>query len=350
MAVLGRLAVDGVREVQLLDDDTRAQVEVLLDDFDELFGGLVRGAVGLNEKRKGLSYANGVGQLNEGATGQPGVNERLGDPARKVGSGAVNLGVVLAGESTSAVGSPPSIGINNDLAAGEAGITLGTTDDEETGWLDVVDGPVIQVLGRNNLLDDLLLYLLSELLGGDILAVLGRDDDGIYAERYNSATIVGILDRDLGLGVGAQPREAAVVAGLLHGVVELVRQQDGQGQQLRSLVSGISEHDALITGTKLLHGLIVMKTLGNIGRLLLDGDKDVAGLVVEALLGVVIADVFDGIADDLLVVEVGLGGDLAKDHDHASLSGRLTSDLGERVLPEAGIEDGVGDLIAEGGG
>lgn len=60
----------------------------------------------------------------------------------------------------------------------------------------------------------------------------------------------------------------------------------------------------------------------------------------------VVANVLDGIADDLLVVEVCLGGDLTKDHDHASLGGSLAGDLGEGVFLEAGIEDGVGDLIA----
>jgi hypothetical protein len=45
---------------------------------------------------------------------------------------------------------------------------------------------------------------------------------------------------------------------------------------------------------------------------------------------------------------VGLGGDLAEDHDHTGLGGSLAGNLGERVLPEAGIEDGVRDLIAAG--
>lgn len=45
VAVLGRLAVDGLGEVQVLDDDTGTHVEVLADDLNELVGGLVRGAV-----------------------------------------------------------------------------------------------------------------------------------------------------------------------------------------------------------------------------------------------------------------------------------------------------------------
>jgi hypothetical protein len=89
-----------------------------------------------------------------------------------------------------------------------------------------------------------------------------------------------------------------------------------------------------------------MQTLGDIGGLLLNGNKDVAGLVVEALVGAVVSNVLDGAADDLLVVEICLCGDFAKDHDHAGLGGSLTGNLGKGVLLEAGIEDGVRDLIA----
>lgn len=37
----------------------------------------------------------------------------------------------------------------------------------------VVNGLIIQVLGGDSLLDDLLLDLFSQLLGGDVLAMLG---------------------------------------------------------------------------------------------------------------------------------------------------------------------------------
>lgn len=60
VTVLSGLEVDGVREVELLHDDTRTEVKVLVDDRDKLFRGLVRGTVGLNEERKGLGDTNGV--------------------------------------------------------------------------------------------------------------------------------------------------------------------------------------------------------------------------------------------------------------------------------------------------
>ena len=212
----------------------------------------------------------------------------------------------------------------------------------------VVDGLVVEVLGGDDLLDDLLLDLLAEVLERNVGRVLGGDNDGVDAERDDRAVVVCVLNGDLGLGVGPEPGDGAVVAGVGHGLVKLVGELDGEGKVLGGLVGGITEHDTLVTGTELLESVLVVEALSDVGRLLLDSDENVAGLVVETLVGGVVADVLDGLADDLLVVEVGLGGDLTKDHDHAGLGGSLAGDLGEGVFLEAGIEDGIGDLIAAG--
>jgi hypothetical protein len=98
----------------------------------------------------------------------------------------------------------------------------------------------------------------------------------------------------------------------------------------------------LVTGTNVLdleRGLD--KTLGDVGRLLLNGDEHVAGLVVKALLRVVVSNLLDGVTDDLLVVQVGLGGDFTEDHDHTGLGRRLAGNTRHRVLLEASIEDSV---------
>ena len=177
--------------------------------------------------------------------------------------------------------------------------------------------------------------------------MLGADDDGVHAERHHGAVVVLVLNGDLSLGVGSEPWDRAIAAGSRHGGVQLVGELEGQGEELRGFVGGVSEHDALVTGAELLESLLVVQALGNVGGLLLDGDEHVAGLVVEALGRVVVANVLDGLADDLLVVEAGLGGDLTKDHDHTGLGGRLAGNLGEGVFPQAGIEDGIGDLVSD---
>src|SRR5690606_11039971 len=53
----------------------------------------------------------------------------------------------------------------------------------------------------------------------------------------------------------------------------------------------------------------------------------------------------DGVSHHLLVVELRLGGDFTEDHNHTGLGGGLTSDLGKGILAQAGIKNGVGDLV-----
>lgn len=85
-----------------------------------------------------------------------------------------------------------------------------------------------------------------------------------------------------------------------------------QGVQLSGFVGGIAKHETLITGAHILVGLAQVNTLRDVWRLLLDGNKNIAALVVEALVAVVVANVPDGFTDDLLVVEDSRGGDLSQ--------------------------------------
>jgi hypothetical protein len=87
--------------------------------------------------------------------------------------------------------------------------------------------------------------------------------------------------------------------------------------------------------------------LGNVGRLLLDVDEHLAAVGVEADVVGDEADVAAGVADDLLVVDGGLGGDLAEHHDHVCLGAGLARHLALGVLGEARVEDGVGHLVAQ---
>ena len=64
--------------------------------------------------------------LDEASLCKTSLDERLGDPSGGIGSGSVNLGVVLSGEGTTSVSSPPSVGVNNDLPSSQTGVTHGS--------------------------------------------------------------------------------------------------------------------------------------------------------------------------------------------------------------------------------
>lgn len=57
----------------------------------------------------------------------------------------------------------------------------------------------------------------------------------------------------------------------------------------------------------------MIQTLSDIGRLLFNGNEDIASLVVESLFGRVVSNLLDGVSDNLLVVDVGFRGDFTED-------------------------------------
>ena len=65
-----------------------------------------------------------------------------------------------------------AIGIDDDLTAGQAGIALRAAHDEAAGGVDIILGVLVQQLGGDGGLDDLLHHIGAQLLHADGLAVL----------------------------------------------------------------------------------------------------------------------------------------------------------------------------------
>jgi hypothetical protein len=106
---------------------------------------------------------------------------------------------------------------------------------------------------------------------------------------------------------------------------------------------------SLVTSTNLLRALgeVAMDTLRYVRGLLLNVDKHLAVISIKADIIGHKTNATASIPDNLLIVNIGLGGDLTKDHDHTSLGSRLASNLGKGIVTETGIENGVGNLISD---
>ena len=116
-------------------------------------------------------------------------------------------------------------------------------------------------------------------------------------------------------------------------------QRDGGRHQLGRLVGGVAEHHALVAGAAGVHAL------GDVARLLVDGRDHGAGVGVEAVERVVVADGGDDAANQALEVDVGLGGDFAGDDDEAGRGQGFGGHAAVGILLEAGVQDGVGNLV-----
>lgn len=135
-----------------------------------------------------------------------------------------------------------------------------------------------------------------------------------------------------------------------------MREVDRERHQLRRLVAGVAEHQALVAGALPVQLVVIaldavlvrgVDALGNVRGLRADGHRDAAGSAVEALLGRVVPDVQDLVADEVGDVGVRLRRHLAGHMHQAGGDQRLHGDPGRRVFLEESVEDGVADLVSD---
>ena len=189
------------------------------------------------------------------------------------------------------------------------------------------------------------------LLQVDPRSVLGRDQHGVDAHR----PAVFVDHRHLGLAVGAQVRHRADPPHLRQSLGEAVGQPDRQRHEIGRLVAGVAEHHPLVAGALGVERVLAagsgaelegrVHALRDIGRLGVERDQHAAGLPVEAVGVVVVADLAHGLAHDGRNVDVGRGGHLARHHDQTGGQERLAGHPAGRVPFQHGVEHGVGNLV-----
>ncbi len=344
MAVGGRLAVNGPEQVEHLDDALGAQVEVLAHQGGNTVIIDGAGAKGIHHQTHGLGNADGVGHLHFAAFGQAGGNDVLGHIAAGIGRRAIHLGRVLAGEGAAAVAALAAVGVNDDLAPGQAAVAHGPADDKAPGGVDEVFGVLVQHFPGQDRGDDLLADGGHQVFIADIGAVLGGEHHGIDGHRPAAL----VAHRDLTLGVGAQPGQAAVLAhhGLAFG--EAVGIVDGRGHEDVGFVASIAEHEALIAGALVqIDATAFIHPLGDVRRLFVEGLHHGAGGPVETHLGGIVADAPHGLPRHVGIVHLRRGGDLPRQDDEARGDQGLRRHPSTRILGQDGIQDGIGDLVGD---
>jgi len=153
-----------------------------------------------------ISQTNRIRNLNEASMAESISYHRLGNIASIVSSRSVDLRLILSGEGTTSMRSPATVGVNNNFSASQTCISLRSSDVKLSRRVDYYDG-VLQHVGRNDLLDD----LLSESLPDNIILnfgiVLSRDKDVVHSDWIELSVLqFFILTDDLRLAIGSQPR------------------------------------------------------------------------------------------------------------------------------------------------
>ena len=140
MTVVGRLGVNRTEELELFDDVSGLEGENLEDRREDLFVGNGAGAEGIDMHAHRQRVTDGIGKLHLALAGKPGGHDVFRNPAAHVGGRAVDLRRILAGKRATAVTAHTAVGVDDDLATGETGVTLRTADDEIAGGVDEILG------------------------------------------------------------------------------------------------------------------------------------------------------------------------------------------------------------------
>ena len=189
-----------------------------------------------------------------------------------------------------------AIGIDDDLATGQAAVTLRPAHDEPSRRIDVVGRLVVAQVFRDDRADDLLEEILADDRTRDLIAMLGADDYRVHAMW----STVHVLDGHLGLAVRAQIVERVVLAHLGEATAKRVRQRDRHGHEFFGLGRRIPEHQALVARPARIYAH------RDVRRLLIDRRDDTAGIGIESVLGSRIPDVADRAADETRNIHVSV--------------------------------------------
>ena len=163
----------------------------------------------VDQHRHRLGHADRVRELHHAALGEPGRDDVLGDVARHVAGRAVDLRRILARERAAAVRRRAAVGVDDDLAAGDAGVAVRAADDESAGRVDEDARLACRIISAG--ITRLTIFSVMSSRSVSLVhvgAVLGRDDDRVDADRL----VAVVFDADLRLAVGPQVVETAVAA------------------------------------------------------------------------------------------------------------------------------------------
>ena len=266
------------------------------------------------------------------------------------------------------MGAAAAVSVDDDLAARQTRVAVGTADDKFARGVHVQDVVVVDQSGqliarplqtcldarnqnRADILPDPLLhhalglFLAARVVGRDELVVLGRHHDGVDAQRTPRGIVV--LDGHLTLRVGTQVgHHFAFAADDGQLLQDHVREDQRRRHVFAGLVAGVAEHDALVAGTLRIL-LLAHDTLVDVGRLLVDGREDAARRGIELIGALVVADPVDHAAGYPLHIDIGLRAHLARHNHQTGGAEGFAGDLRIGVVTQELIENGIGNLIRD---
>lgn len=242
--------------------------------------------------------------------------------------------------------SPSSVGINDNLSASEASVSLGSSNNESSTRVENVPG-VDEPFLRDGNLDNFVKQIFSNFFVGNIGVMLAGDQHGVHTLGLHGDSLMCVLNSDLNLGVRSHPGNYFLFAALFDSANEFTSEVVREGHEGGGLVSGIADHEALIPSSDFFFFFVEMNTLGDIWRLFVDGNDDGGSFVIHTDFAGVVSNFLDGLPGDLFEVDFCFRLYFSEEHAKGVLDCGLAGNLGFGVYSEAGIEDRVRNVVTK---
>ena len=247
-----------------------------------------------------------------------------------------------------------AVSIHDDLTSCQACITVRSTDDETTCRIDKIFGICIQKF----LWQDRIKYIFFDILMDPFLRYVRVMLCGKYncfqAERLS---VFIIFYGNLALAIRAEVRQCAILTNLCKLTRQLVCQTDRIWHIFFCFVCCITKHHTLIACTDSFQLLVrhfiflsfkcLVNTHSDICRLLIQCYHNCAGICIEADLTAVITDLIYSFTYDLLYIQMCLCCDLTCYQYKTCTAACFTCHTAHRILLHAGIQNGIGNGIAD---
>ena len=180
----------------------------------------------------------------------------------------------------------PTVGVDDDLAPGQACVAHGSANHKAARRIDVILRLGIQHRGGNNRFNDVLGDGVAKVRVRHFLAVLRGDNHAIDARR----AAVAVLDSDLRLSIRPEKINFVGFANIGEALREAVGELDRHGHQFFGFIAGEPKHQALVARSTGIHAH------GDVRRLPPHRAHDGAGIRVVAVLRAIVADAANGVA------------------------------------------------------
>ena len=145
-----------------------------------------------------MSNTDGIRQLDLALVSKSCCYDILCNVTCCVCCGTVYLGAVLSGECAAAVTCVATVGVYDDLTAGQTTVSVRSANNETAGWVDKELGILVYHISRDDLVKYILLNILMDLLLGYILIMLSRKNNCI--QTYWLVILI-IFYSNLGLSI-----------------------------------------------------------------------------------------------------------------------------------------------------